>query len=134
MPNVSIKIDGIDKVLRKLGTVRGQDMLAEPMEASLRILQADMQNYPVQRTGSTYIRTGTLGRRWAIAPIERTGNGLHGRVGNNTEYAPFVQSNILQSAVHRGRWQTDAQVVQRRRAWIVARFKRAIDQALNRSA
>jgi len=133
MPDVIIKIAGIDKVLRKLGTLKGQDVLIAPMQESLVTLEADMKLYPMPRPGSTYIRTMVLHDRWTIAPIERTGHGIRGRIGNDTEYGPFVQSSILQSAVHRGRWQTDAQVVQRRRAWIVARFKRAIDQALNRS-
>ncbi len=133
MPNISIKIEGVDKVLRKIGTAKGVAALVKPMEASVLRVQQAMQTYPTQRQGSTYIRTGTLGRRW-VTRVTKQNDGVSGTVGNNTEYAPFVQSSVLQAAVHRGRWQTDAQVIERLRPWIVARFKRAIDQALNRSA
>ena len=141
-------ITGVDALIKKMGHVRANEYLVKPMEESVLQVQADMKEYPppialrtwVKADGTTgeaigqgYKRTGTLGRRWTKR-VERHANGLTGRVGNNTEYAPWVQSSSFQAWMHRGRWQTDAQVLSQRRAWIVARFKRAIDQALNRSA
>lgn len=130
MPDVSIHITGVDAVIRKLGSVKGVAMLEKPMQESLYKIQSDMQAYPAQPSGTKYIRTGTLGRRWTTR-IDRASSGLHGSVGNNTSYAPWVQSQRFQATVHRGRWQTDQQVVDRLRPWIERRFSQAIDRALN---
>lgn len=132
MPDISIRIQGIDALQRKLGRLRANDILEPPMEASLLKIEQVLKVYPAKRPGSTYVWTGTLGRGWSVAPIERTANGLIGRVGTKVEYAPFVQGHVLQSRIHRGRWQTDAMVVERLRPWIVNRFRRAIDRAIER--
>ena len=132
MPDISIKISGVDKVLRKLGAVKGTAMLVPPMEESVAKVREEMANYPSDFSGNTYIRTGKLGQSWT-GKVERRGDGVLGKIGTNREYAPWVQSQRFQATVHRGRWQTDEQVITRLRPWIERRFKRAIDQALNRS-
>jgi hypothetical protein len=125
----SIEIKGVDELIRKLGKVEGVKVLEAPMKRSVYRLQRDMADYPAQRPGSSYVRTGTLGRRWTVK-ISRRSDGVEGRVGNNTVYAPFVQSHRFQARIHRGRWQTDAKVVDKNRQAIVADFERAIKQAL----
>lgn len=85
----------------------------------------------VQRLGRHPGRTGTLGRKWTVK-ISRSVNGLTGKVGNNTEYAPFVQSDRFQARFHQKRWQTDRIVVQRNRAAIVNDFETEIRRALNK--
>ena len=74
-------------------------------------IEAAMKVYPPPPSGSSYRRTGTLGKRWTTKPI-RTTTEVGREIGNNTDYAPLVQSEELQSTVHRGRWQTDAQILQ----------------------
>lgn len=76
-------------------------------------------------------RTGTLGKKWTVK-VSRSANGVTGKVGNNTEYAPFVQSKRFQARLHSKRWQTDESVVQRNRNAIVADFEREIRNALNK--
>ena len=125
----SIEIKGVDELIRKLGKVEGNKILERPMKRSVYRLQRDMADYPPQRPASSYIRTGTLGRRWTVK-VSRHSNGLEGRVGNNTVYAPFVQSSRFQAGIHRGRWQTDTQVVERNRRDIVADFEAEIRRAL----
>ena len=132
MPQVSIKIDGVDKVLRKLGTAKGVAALVKPMEESVVKVREGMADYPLDWPENTYVRTGKLGQSWT-GRVQQHSNGVTGKIGTNRSYAPWVQSQQFQARVHRGRWQTDAMVIDRLRPWIVARFKRAIDQALNRS-
>lgn len=142
--SLSISITGIDALYKKLNRAKGIEILEVPMQESVLKLQADMKEYPSpialrtwvradgtagESVGQAYRRTGTLGRRWTKR-VERSATGLTGRVGNNTSYAPFVQSHVLQAGIHAGRWQTDKEVLENRRPWIIARFKRAIDRAL----
>jgi hypothetical protein len=90
-----------------------------------------MKDYPAAPSQSRYVRTGTLGRRWTIAPIERSADGLRGKIGNNTLYAPFVQSEQWQVKTHRRTgWRTDAQAVRENEAAIVADFQAAVDLAV----
>lgn len=158
---VTIQIDGIDRVLRKLGKVEGQKVLRVPVEQSVAVLQADMKEYPPVRTMSlvtraakagrrkgaikavgiikgnkrqaywvsSYRRTGTLGRRWT-KKVRNTGDGVVGVVGNNTKYAPWVQSSRFQAWMHQGRWQTDKDVMERNRRQILDFFRAAIRRAL----
>lgn len=126
-----ITITGIDALVRKLNSMeRVNDVLSAPMQRAVLRLQRDMADYPPQRPGSSYVRTGTLGRRWTTK-VERQSDGLTGRVGNNTVYGPFVQSSRFQAAVHRGRWQTDEQILERNQQRIVDDFQQAIQRALD---
>ena len=126
-----IEIQGIDALFRKLGNVGAIATLRPPMQRGVFRLQAGMAKYPAQRAGSSYVRTGTLGRRWVAPPIKETANGIIGTVGNNTKYGPWVQSSAFQAKVHQGRWQTDADVVEKEQGAIVADFENAIQGALN---
>lgn len=127
----SIEITGIDQLMRKLQSMEDvNNVLRPPMQRAVFRLQRDMANYPPARPSSSYVRTGTYGRRWTTA-INESNQGLVGKVGNNTVYGPFVGSQQFQAAVHRNRWLTDAQAVKRNRARIVADFEQAIQRALD---
>ena len=127
----NIDIEGIDKLFSKLDRVQAISTLRPPMQRSVYRLQRDMAQYPPARPGSSYIRTGTLGRRWTTQVTE-TADGLTGKTGNNTSYGPFVQSQMFQAAVHQGRWQSDQQVMDRNRESIQADFERTIQRELDR--
>ena len=127
----SIEIRGIDELVRKLGSVQGNAVLRPPMQRAVFRLQAGMAKYPRARAASRYRRTGTLGRRWTTK-IDESAGGLVGKVGNNTSYGPFVQSQMFQAAVHQGLWQTDEDVAKKEEAAIVADFERTIGEALAR--
>ncbi len=124
----TIQIDGIPELFAKLDRVQAIDTLRPPMQRGVYRLQGYMANYPPQAPTS-YVRTGTLGRRWTTK-VTQGGDGLVGKVGNNTEYGPFVQSSAFQASVHRGRWQTDADAIQDNERAIVADFERTIQAAL----
>jgi len=142
--SVTIEIKGTDALIAKLGKAQGAAILRDPMRRAVLRLQYDMQEYPPQRAGSRYVRgrgmadadgvvrrltSQQLGKRWTtkIAP---EGSALVGHVGNNVSYAPFVQSQKFQVRIHRGRWQTDVQVMNKNAATIIGDFEAAIRRAL----
>ena len=141
---VEIEIRGTDALIAKLGKVQATNVLRDPMQRAVLRIQRDMQEYPPQRVGSRYVRgrgmanaagvvahrtSQQLGKRWTTK-IYQEGAYLTGKVGNNVTYAPFVQSRQFQARVHRGRWQTDVQVVNRLARIIVGDFETTVAQAL----
>lgn len=126
----SIKIKGVDKLRRKFDSLQQiHDILRPPMQRSVMIVQNALAKYPAQRSGSSYVRTGTLGREWTTR-VRPEGGKLVGRVGTKVIYAPFVQSSQFQAAIHKGRWQTDVQVLEANRDRILRQFESAIERAL----
>lgn len=132
MATVDVQLRGVDALLKKLGKAQGVDVLRKPMQRGLHRLQRDMADYPPQRSGSSYRRTGTLGRKWTSARpiVTAQRDGLRGRAGNNTPYGPFVQSAMFQARAHRGRWQTDERVLREALPAITRDFQAELDKAL----
>lgn len=155
-PFLSVDAEGCDRVIAKLGRAEGLQVLRAPVEETVTTWQTDMKVYPpprrmvlttrhrggaVKAVGmrgsnkrqaywvSSYRRTGTLGRRWTKR-VRNVVDGVVGVVGNNTIYAPLVQSYTFQSGVHRGRWQTDRDVIRRNAARVRGYFRAAIERAL----
>lgn len=127
---MSIKIEGIEELFRKLSNATAVQTLVPPMQRAVLRLQAKLANYPPAPPRSRYRRTGTLGRRWTTR-VEPGAESVTGRVGNNTVYGPLVQSERFQARIHqRTGWQTDRQVIERERENIIRDFQRAIDEAL----
>jgi hypothetical protein len=127
---VEIHIEGLDRLSQKLGMLATLQALVDPMEETQNLVLGRMATYPPQRVGSSYVRTGTLGRRWTSTTPAMTGTELRGKVGNNTVYGPMVQSQQFQSRVHRNRWQTDAQVMERSLPDIIRLFERRVQEIL----
>ena len=125
---MKLKLDGFDELRKKLGDFKALDVLTPPMQDAMIRLEGRMKQYPPQRP-TKYIRTGVLGKRW-VTKVERQGGRLVGSVGNNTTYAPFVQSAMFQAKIHQGRWQTDQIVMDEEQAAIIRDFERAIAEAL----
>lgn len=127
----AIEIRGLRELRSKLGNMENvNDVIRQPMNDALALLQRRMMTYPPQRP-TWYVRTNTLKRRWLFQTTETT-NGIRGILGNNTEYAPLVQSAQMQARVHHGHWQTDRQVVTEEEPRIRELFERAINEALER--
>ena len=124
-----VTIRGVDELIAKLGNAVAVETLYPPMQRAVFGLQAGMAQYPPELPNQVYRRTGTLGRTWTTS-VEETGNGLQGRVGNVTQYAPAVQGAETQTAPFVGRWQTDQSELERQLPMIVADFEDAISRAL----
>lgn len=144
---MSVQVQGLDALYRKLGAVASTQVLVKPMGRGVLTLQRRMQEYPpslpavqgptragasrksIARFRQPYKRTGTYGRRWTIK-ITASGNGLIGTVGNNTPYGPLVGSAQFQARIHQGRWNTDDKVIKEEAPGILDDFQASIDQAL----
>jgi hypothetical protein len=136
--DLSISITGVDRLVRNLGLATAQAVLTPPTERATTRLKDDLKEYPPPPPGSGYVRTGDLGRAWKSRRPSRTMSGLEGGVFNAVRsrrtgkaYGPFVQKQGEQATVHRGRWQTDADVVAANRRDIEQDFARAIEKALS---
>lgn len=120
----------VDAVIRDL-LFMGADVLRVvegPLDRGAFRVEAAMKKYPPQRP-TRYRRTGTLGRRWTTRRLSAP--GMVGReIGNNTEYAPFVQSAELQAYMHRGYWQTDEDVIRQEAPAIVRDVEATLFRAL----
>lgn len=125
-----IVIEGLDALIKKLGMAAAIDVLEPPMQRTVLRVQRDMADYPRQRP-SAYVRTGTLGRRWTTK-VTRQADGIEGKVGNNTEYGPWVQSSMFQARIHRGHWQTDQEVLDRNEDAIQRDFDNAVQRELDK--
>jgi hypothetical protein len=137
---INIQIDDSD-LIETLDRLSANNWLRPPMVRGLARLQAGMAVYPPTRPGQRYIRgrgptnaqgrviaqtSQNLGKRWTNEINER-GDGLEGRIGNNTSYGPFVQSAEDQAWVHQGRWQTDEEVANQNEDAIRADFLSTIN-------
>ncbi len=134
MPTIHIEVKGLNETLQRLDNLGGMRALEPVMWKAVYRLADYMAEYPSVRPSSSYVRTGTLGRRWTAATSQSVtvaGNTIRGAVGNKTTYAPLVQSSRFQARVHRGRWRTDAMAINANREKIVADFLAAI-KALQR--
>lgn len=131
---MSVTVDGLDDLFRKLDRVAAFDKLEEPMQQSVLLGEYFMKYYPPAPAHSKYIRgrgkSEHLGQRWTTK-IDRTANGLIGKIGNNASYGPWVQSERFQTRWHRRTgWRTDQQFIRENRATVVGFFQTAVDAAI----
>jgi len=108
----------LDRYLRKAG------------KQSAYVIQAKAQRYPPPPPDSSYRRTGTLGRRWAVTGPTATVSEVKTIVENPTSYGPFVMGETEQAAVHRGRWPTTQRLIEEAEAQVVGLHQAAIDDAI----
>ena len=130
---IEINVENIERLARAVGTLRVLDILRAPLIASMAIVVDRMAEYPPQRSGSSYRRTGTLGRRWTQTQpvVEHGATELSVSVGNVTEYGPYVQSATEQRRIFRRRWQTDEQVLAATAGTITGIINRAVQTELD---
>jgi hypothetical protein len=151
---LSIQVEGIDRVVSKFGRLATFTNLRPAMSDSLNKVWNEVAKYPPPPASSAfpgfksekqrrfffaalrdgliqvpYRRTGTLGRSWTTR-IDVTVNSIEGRIGTNIIYAPWVQDKGQQAMIHQGRWQTVQDTLERLTNWIVRRFQREIDKLL----
>lgn len=86
--------------------------LAEPTEAALDLIKQKVSKYPPKPAGSTYVRTGRLGRSWK--PELVGSGGVLGRVksvGGVAPYNVYVQDRKQQNQ-NLKHWQTAQDVAE----------------------
>lgn len=101
-----------------LDALEHYEQIAEPIiqkaaDAALLGLIPDLADYPAPPPGSKYRRTGTEGRLWALAQPEwqAIASGFEASIGNANPAGPWVQSADDQAWMHKDRWSTDKEIV-----------------------
>lgn len=108
------------------------DALGQAGEEALLGLIPDLASYPAQRAGSTYRRTGQLGRLWTSAKPTWASKptGFIGTLGNATSYGPYVQGD--EQSPSNGHWKTAADVLDGHTTEIFGIFDDALAGAAKR--
>lgn len=111
------------------------------LEAVLLHIQGSVPPYPVQRAGSSYRRTGTLGRTLGVSmqggmsgspeikEVQRSGSYTQARFGTRLNYAPRVIGSDSQLALFKSLgWWTMDDVAKAARAGAVELLDEMTDQ------
>jgi len=125
----TIHIEGVPAMMLRLRAAVSASVFWAPMQRSVSRIHGDAATYPPAPPGSTYIRTGTLGRRWTTQ-VSTEGNDVIGIVGNKTTYGPYVMGDDLQARVHRGRWRTMGKLAEAHMPAILEDFRTTLQDAL----
>lgn len=129
---MSIEIRGLDKLVKRHGLWKAYAIVEPAVRRGAMRNQATMATYPPAPAGSSYRRTGTLGRRWTTK-VYNTGTEIYGVTGNNTPYAPRVQDSQRQMPVFkRIGWPTDATAIDKNRKAITDDVRGVILEALRK--
>ena len=132
MAEIRVYPQGFRELARRLGGMQVARVLEPPMVRGLERFRSDLSTYPPAPPESSYVRTGTLGRSWAI-DYTINARGMSGETGTAIPYAPYVQDAERQAWMHEDRWRnTDVAVAQRHRGAILANFSTTIQTEFDR--
>ncbi|HPV07924.1 MAG TPA: hypothetical protein PLD57_12680 [Aggregatilineales bacterium] len=124
-------LESTEQTLARLQTQLGPESERATRKAVLYV-QGEVPDYPPAPPGSTYSRTGTLGRSvtslagqapGALSRVERAGGHTVGIIGTAIKYAQYVIDEERQAWMHEGRWWTLQDVVRNARDGIVAIYR-----------
>lgn len=118
----------VKRIFRRLpGLLRRH--LKRAMETSVKYIRGEADDYPPPPEGSSYTRTGTLGRRWTTR-VESPVGSVRGILDNPTSYAPYVQGDEDQAWMHVGRWRTIGAIVEKNEKTLLAFFEEELAAAV----
>jgi hypothetical protein len=131
----SIEVRGLDELIARMKAYPGElrKSLALTVTSALTVLWENVPPYPSPPDGSTYDRTGTLGRSLGsgtsggaagkpdVFVVKALGSGYEGRFGSNVDYAPYVIGEGTQSK-HMGHWWTIKTIAEKSQEKILRLF------------
>lgn len=138
---ISFRILGRERVeatLRKGEHIA--DELAPEMRKAVLYVHGQVPGYPGPPAGSSYARTGTLGRSVtamqgqgpaALSRVEPFGKGVTGYVGTGLSYAPYVIDRRRQAWMHRGRFWTLQDVVEKAQSGITKILESGVQRIID---
>ena len=118
---MNMKWIGLEALIKKLKRLSAPELTREiekTTRKAVMYVHGKVPAYPAPPVGSTYKRTGTLGREISTKVITM-GSDVVGLIGSPTPYAPWVISDEAaggagpQAKVHKGRWYTLQGVVKK---------------------
>jgi hypothetical protein len=118
--SATVEVHGLDELLARMKAFPQKltESQAAVMSASLNAIWEKVPPYPQQPAGSSYRRTGTLGRslgaggngegggtggKPSIYRISKLGTGMVGTFGTNVKYAEYVIGEN-QAGMHSSNW------------------------------
>lgn len=104
-------------------------VMDKTMGKAVLYFHSKIPGYPAPPTGSTYQRTGTLGRSYTTE-VRHLGADIVGVIGSAVVYAPYVVDEQRQAAVHKDRWYTLIAVLRRYHGVIAKMFHAAARELL----
>jgi len=139
-----IKIEGLEEAIQKYqgASQKLERAMRKTMDSSLLVVHESVPPYPSPPEGSTYRRTGTLGRtlgsgqgggvvgRPDIYQVTGSMKNIQGAFGTRLEYAPYVISDEDQAWMHKDRWWTMGTIADRARTKIIKLWNDLIDVIL----
>ena len=158
MASVSIRLQGMKELQKKLGKLQALKSLEPAFKAGTEVVRASLSVAPppispghwkrntskAQKaaffiklrnegggtTRGRYKRTGSLSRRWRGAAAVR-GNTLRGVVGNTTKYARWIQDKEgPQARFAKRRWRTVQAVIKKDKRQVINLIQADINKLL----
>ncbi|MCP4099154.1 MAG: hypothetical protein GY748_23270 [Planctomycetaceae bacterium] len=128
----AIEISGLDELEKKLGRLESIEILKKPMTKSVLMVYGETQTYPPKPKDSNYRRkhSGGLAGSW-ITDVKVRAKTLIGVLGSRISYGPYVMSPRKQAWMHKGRWLTTDDILEKRRGDIVGDFEAAIRKVID---
>jgi hypothetical protein len=128
-----IHINGLDALIRKFNSFEKVLDVVEPVIADrTRRNRIRAQIYPPPLPRQRYVRTYKLRGGWSDR-VQRSSSGIQGIASNRgVPYAPAVQGYGTQEAIHRGRWETDQQILDAETPGIVEDMTRIVQAELDK--
>lgn len=109
---MNVIVHGEERVLEIIGILEKPTWMGPALQRTGARLVAVLKAYPPPLPDQRYRRTGTLGRRWTHT-TQASLFKARAIIGNNTSYAPDVQGEGFQAEIHRGRWRTAEDVLEK---------------------
>lgn len=105
-------IDGLNKLDGRLTKIEKLHRLAAPLMQSwanniVKSRLAGRSNYPSERGGSSYFRSGHLGDSWGVTSPTIGADNVSFSIYNSASYAVYVVGDAQgerQAWFHKGRW------------------------------
>lgn len=132
MPGAYIEIQGMDALVRKVGSIEKAQNIVEPVivRHSERIGKK-WHTYPPMLPSQRYRRTGKLGRGRRQL-VQRTPLSISAIARNDgVPYNVWVIRTQSQAGIHRGRWNSDERLVESESADVVRDASAAIQAKLD---
>jgi hypothetical protein len=136
---MEIRLKGFDEFDKKLAGIAGgmHGFLTTTTDRAVKYVHSKVPPYPTPPDGSTYRRTGTLGREIGTE-VRSVGSEVVGIIGAATVYAPWVISDQRtedgrgpQARVHEGRWWTLQETVRGNVQGVVDIYRQAIRKLID---
>jgi hypothetical protein len=122
---MSVTIRGMTEVqakLRKLEAELSTSGMVSTVDRAAKYVHSQVPAYPAASPSSRYRRTGTLGRE-IYDRVRSIGSSIVGVIGSPTVYALHVIWRATQAWMHRGRWWTLQDVLEKSRDGVIRIFE-----------